>query len=64
LPLKFEVIFITDRSTYAIEAIKYSAIDYLLQPVKVHELKSAVNKAAELIRLKTSAGSWNISIMT
>jgi len=52
LPVKFEVIFITDRSTYAIEAIKYSAIDYLLQPVKVHELKSAVFKAAELIRLK------------
>lgn len=42
----FEVIFITAYDHYAIKAIKFSALDYLVKPVEVEELKEAVDKAA------------------
>lgn len=41
----FEVIFITAYDYYAIKAIKVSALDYLVKPVEVEELKTAVQKA-------------------
>lgn len=43
----FEVIFVTAYDQYGIQAVKFSAIDYLLKPVDVDELKVAVEKAIE-----------------
>ncbi|MBI1783497.1 MAG: response regulator [Sphingobacteriales bacterium] len=43
-PVNFEVIFVTAFNDYAIKAFKYSAIDYLLKPVNITELKDAVQK--------------------
>jgi two-component system LytT family response regulator len=40
----FEVIFITSFNEYAIRAIKYSALDYLLKPVDGIELRNALNR--------------------
>lgn len=40
----FDVVFITAYDHYAIKAIKYSAMDYLLKPVDADELKAAVAK--------------------
>ncbi len=45
--LKFNVIFTTAHEKFAIKAIKYSALDYLLKPVDADELKTAVQKIAE-----------------
>ncbi|MFH2142936.1 MAG: LytTR family DNA-binding domain-containing protein [Bacteroidota bacterium] len=42
--IDFEVIFITAHDQYAIEAFKFSAIDYLLKPVKIKDLKNAIEK--------------------
>jgi two-component system, LytTR family, response regulator len=43
----FELIFITAYDHYAINAIKCSALDYLVKPVEIEELKTAVNKATQ-----------------
>lgn len=41
----FEVIFITAYGQYGIQAIRFSALDYLMKPVDIDELKNAVQKA-------------------
>jgi two-component system, LytTR family, response regulator len=46
-PVSFEVIFITAFNNYALRALKYSALDYLLKPVDIDELKLAVKKASD-----------------
>ena len=41
----FELIFVTAFEQYGIQAVKFSAIDYILKPIDAEELKSAVQKA-------------------
>ena len=41
----FEVIFVTAHHQYGIQAVKFSAIDYLMKPIDLEELKTAVSKA-------------------
>lgn len=54
--IQFEVIFTTGFDQYALTAIKFSALDYLLKPINIGELKIAVNKAIKHIKLNQSAG--------
>lgn len=48
-PIDFETIFITAYDHYAINAIRFCAIDYLLKPLKTEELRIAVRRAVQKI---------------
>ncbi len=50
--IDFEVIFVTAHDQYGIQAIKFSALDYLLKPVDIRELMKAVHKAEARISAK------------
>ncbi|MGZ3939858.1 MAG: LytR/AlgR family response regulator transcription factor [Flavisolibacter sp.] len=43
--IDFELIFTTSYDQYAIKAIRWSALDYLLKPIDREELQKAVQKA-------------------
>jgi two-component system LytT family response regulator len=43
----FDVIFVTAFNHYAIQAIKFSAVDYILKPINISEFIEAVNKVEE-----------------
>jgi two-component system LytT family response regulator len=57
----FEVVFITSFNQYAIKAIKYSALDYLLKPIGEKELKAAISRFREKAeRIKTKVRLSNL----
>jgi two-component system, LytTR family, response regulator len=43
-PVNFNIIFTTAHDQYAVEAIRFSALDYLLKPIDADELRAAVDK--------------------
>jgi two-component system LytT family response regulator len=45
--IDFKIIFVTAFDEYALKAIKFSALDYILKPVDPEDLVDAVNKADE-----------------
>ena len=47
----FEVIFVTAYDHYAIKAIRYSALDYLVKPVEIDDLKNAINRVIEKMNI-------------
>lgn len=42
--IQFEIIFTTAYSQYALKAFEMSAVDYLLKPIQIPQLKGAVEK--------------------
>jgi len=51
----FEVVFVTSFDQYAMNAIRFSALDYLLKPVEVSDLGDAVKKAVKRIQEKQNS---------
>ncbi|HEY0751041.1 MAG TPA: response regulator, partial [Chitinophagaceae bacterium] len=45
--INFDLVFTTSYDQYAIKAIRFSALDYLLKPIDREELQKAVNKAGK-----------------
>ncbi|MCX6327451.1 MAG: LytTR family DNA-binding domain-containing protein [Bacteroidia bacterium] len=46
--IDFKVIFVTAYSEHAIKAFRVNAVDYILKPVKIDELKAAIEKVRSL----------------
>jgi two-component system LytT family response regulator len=47
------VIFVTALINTAIQAMRFSAVDYLLKPINIKELVEAVNRAFKQNQLKS-----------
>ncbi len=56
----YHVIFTTAYDHYAIKAIKFSAVDYLLKPIDLEELQEAVQKAIEKITQQPDNNNLNL----
>jgi two-component system LytT family response regulator len=50
---QFEIIFITAFQEFAVQAIKFSALDYILKPIDAEELRNAVTNALQLLPYST-----------
>lgn len=59
--IKFDVIFTTAYDQFAIKAIRYSALDYLLKPIFPNDLVNAVKKAEKNKQLQKS--NENIKVL-
>lgn len=57
---EFEIIFTTAYNDYAIRAIKFSALDYLLKPIDIEELQHAIQKARENLNKGVSSSTSSI----
>lgn len=58
--ITFEIIFITGYNEYALDALKVSAVDYLLKPVKTEELVTAIQKATKRIDVRDNLSKYEI----
>ncbi len=58
--IDFSIIFITAFNQYAIKAFKYAAVDYILKPVDINTLCSAIGR---INNTKTQDNSEKLSIL-
>jgi two-component system, LytTR family, response regulator len=59
----FDVVFITAFNHYAIKAIKFSAVDYILKPININEFIEAVNRVIKKRSERPSQGNENLKIL-
>lgn len=57
-----EIVFITAHDEYAIQAIKFSALDYLLKPIDPEELVKAIRKIEEQKGIPKHAANLNVLV--
>jgi two-component system, LytTR family, response regulator len=60
---EFDVIFITAFNHYAIKAIKFSAVDYILKPVNINEFIEAVSRVVKKRSEKSSQGNESLRVL-
>lgn len=58
--IDFEIIFVTGYNEFALDALKVSAVDYILKPVQTESLKLAVEKAKRKIDNKQKIERYEI----
>lgn len=62
--ITFAVIFVTAYKDYAIQAFKVNAIDYLVKPIELDELKSAVARALKAIEKEKDMTAHLLKVMS
>jgi two-component system LytT family response regulator len=60
-PVNFEIIFVTAYDEFAIKAFRLNAIDYILKPIRVSELRNAVERAKERLKYKQMVATHSVS---
>ena len=58
--IDFEIIFVTGFNEYALDALKVSAVDYILKPVQTASLITAVNKAKSRIDERSKIAKYEV----
>ncbi len=58
--IDFQVIFATGFNEYALDALKLSAVDYILKPINTEDLKSAANKAIKNVMTKKQVEHYEL----
>ena len=58
--INFQIIFTTGFNQYAITAIKFRALDYLLKPINIIELKETLIKTLKNIDSKNSNENYRL----
>ena len=59
----FDVVFITAFNHYAIKAIKFSAVDYILKPININEFIDAVGRVVKKRSEKSTQGNESIKAL-
>lgn len=55
IDIKSKVVFVTAFDEYAVEAFRKNAIDYLLKPIKIDELREAISRVKASPRISAEA---------
>lgn len=63
-PYDFKVVFITGFHSFAIKAIKFSALDYIVKPVNETEFQQAIQRVVDLIEKKEDSDEQLNILMT
>ncbi|RMG67293.1 MAG: DNA-binding response regulator [Bacteroidetes bacterium] len=63
-PRRFSVVFVTAHDNYGIQAVKASAMDYLLKPISIDELRQAVAKLLQQRHVASSAYQESLTDLT
>jgi len=61
--INFDIIFVTSFDKYAISAIKFSALDYLLKPVDVSDLLKSIEKVRKRKAEKEKPQEWVVNLL-
>lgn len=59
-PVNFEIIFVTAYDEFGVKAFKLNAIDYVLKPINIYDLKTAIRKVKQ--KLLTSKLTMDYSM--
>jgi two-component system LytT family response regulator len=56
----FDIIFITAFQEFAIQAIKFSALDYILKPIDMEELQNSVMRAIDINHQRSDESQFSV----
>ena len=58
--IPFEIIFTTAHKEFAIEAIRRSALDYLIKPLDVRDFKNAIGRLDSVLEKKNTVNKYKL----